>query len=361
MITLFCIHPKGFNVGNEVIHLALRHLLHQAFGRVVNVISLPAISRFESHVKAGLSSKTIHEINQYGHGVIVGGGNLYENGQLTVDGDALPMLEPPMLLFSLSRGRIHDRNWKLVTRTDVMPDRTIEALNRKASFSLARDQATYDHLQGLGIEKCQLGACPTIFIDQVADRLPRLTEGDRSGVLLSVRNPELMNIPLRRQASVRDDITRLIAFLRDLGLGPIRLLCHDHRDIPFATTFSDIEYLYTGDVYYYLSLLRTCTLSVSYRLHATLPCMSFGTPSINISYDERCQSLMETVGLGDWNIEMTGDDDVVAQVADRYRRLEELPEIRAGVRAHWDSLQKLNLDVLKQFRAQVEELAQVND
>ena len=45
MITLFCIHPKGFNVGNEAIHVALRHQLATAFGETVNVINLPATSR----------------------------------------------------------------------------------------------------------------------------------------------------------------------------------------------------------------------------------------------------------------------------------------------------------------------------
>ncbi len=46
MTTLFCIRPKGFNVGNDAIHLALRHLLDEAFVRMVNVISLPSTARY---------------------------------------------------------------------------------------------------------------------------------------------------------------------------------------------------------------------------------------------------------------------------------------------------------------------------
>ena len=73
MINLFCIRPKGFNVGNDAIYLGLQHFLCGAFGEVVNLISLPATAKYESHATAGLTGKTIYEINQYGHGVTVGG------------------------------------------------------------------------------------------------------------------------------------------------------------------------------------------------------------------------------------------------------------------------------------------------
>ena len=119
MINLFCIRPKGFNIGNDAIFMGLRHFIHEAFGQVVNLIELPATSRYESQAKGGLTSKTIYEINQYGHGVIVGGGNLYENGELDVTLDALKTLEVPLMLFSISRGRIYNRQCKLVERTDV--------------------------------------------------------------------------------------------------------------------------------------------------------------------------------------------------------------------------------------------------
>ena len=84
MVNIFCIRPKGFNIGNDVIYQGTLAFLQASFGSQVNVISLPATSRYESQAKAGLTPRTVHEINQYGHGVIVGGGNLYENGELQV-------------------------------------------------------------------------------------------------------------------------------------------------------------------------------------------------------------------------------------------------------------------------------------
>lgn len=352
MINLFCIRPQGFNVGNDVIFLGLQHFLRMAFGEVVNLISLPATSRYESQAKAGLTGKTIYEINQYGHGVIVGGGNLYENGELDVNLDALPSLEVPLLLFSLSRGRIYNRRHQLVSRTDAMPERVIQALHRKACRSLARDQATFTFLQRIGCDPI-LGGCPTIFVDRLADRLPALAECDRNTALISVRNPALMSIPLETQARVYQDVLAIIALLRREGYADVRLLCHDHRDIAFAASFPDIDYVYTGDVDTYLALLRACAINVTYRLHSMLPCLSFGTPTIKISYDERALSLVDTLGLGDWNIDMMQTRDVAGKVRDRYRHLKDLRTLRSSVRPVWEQLHTSMLDGFRHFAQEV--------
>lgn len=349
MITLFCVRPKGFNVGNDAIYMGLQYFLYEAFGQIVNLIPLAATSRYESQVKAGLTAKTIYEINQYGHGVIVGGGNLYENGELDMNLEAMKTLEVPMMLFSLSRGRVYNRQHTLVDRTDAMPERSMLALNQQASYSLTRDQATYDYLQRIGFQQCQVGGCPTIFLNRIVERLPQIPERDQAGVLIAVRNPNLMSIPLKKQSQVRSDILAIIDFLRREGVQDVRLLCNDHRDIPFAASFVGIDYIYTGDVYSYLALLRSCRLSISYRLHATLPCISFGTPSIKISYDERALSLMETVGLAEWNIDMIQTDDVISQVKDRYHTIDRLSTLRTQIQPRWEQLYQIMADTCRSF------------
>lgn len=353
MITLFCIRPKGFNVGNDAIFMGMQHFIQEAFGQVVNLVSMPATSRYESQAKAGLTARTIHEINQYGHGVVVGGGNLYENGELDLNVDALQALEVPLLLFSLSRGRIYNNRLALVDRTDAMPARLVEALNRKASQSLARDEATQAYLQKLGCTKSVVGGCPTIFLDRLAGRLPPVSERDRGGVLLSIRNPGLMNIPLRLQQLVPRDVERIIALLRDQGHKRIRLLCHDQRDIAYAASFTGVDYVYTGDIYSYLALLKACDLNVTFRLHSALPCLAFGTPTVKISYDERALSLLETIGLGSWNIDLVRTNDLAGQVADRLRRLEELKALRAKAQERWNDLYETMLGAFRRFRSDV--------
>jgi polysaccharide pyruvyl transferase WcaK-like protein len=162
-----------------------------------------------------------------------------------------------------------------------------------------------------------------------------------------------MSIPLQKQNRVYGDILEVIDFLRKEGFVDIRLLCHDHRDIPFAASFSGIDYVYTGDVYTYLAVLRSCDLSITYRLHSALPCLSYGTPMINISYDERALSMIQTIGFGDWNIDMIQSDDVVQQIIDRYHRLKELPRMREREQPLWDKLYSVMDDTFQSFAADV--------
>jgi polysaccharide pyruvyl transferase WcaK-like protein len=348
-MNVFCIRPKGFNVGNDAIFIGLKAALDEAFGCFVNLITLPATSRYESQSRGGLTAKTVHEINQYGNGVIVGGGNLYENGELDLNVEALHRLECPLMLFSLSRGRIFNRLDALVDRTDVMRDELIQALNRKAVISLARDEATLDYLRSLGLTKPVLGGCPTIFLDRILRRLPAVTAADTGCTLVSVRNPNLMNISLPRQMRIHDQVESVIRLLRAEGHEDVRLLCHDHRDIPFAASFGTVPYVYISDGMEYLALLRACRLNVTYRVHSALPCMAFGTPFVKLSYDERALSLMKTVGFGDWNIDIVKSRDVLAEIKDRLGSLHRLARVREEASGVWSAIKQTQDTALKKF------------
>jgi polysaccharide pyruvyl transferase WcaK-like protein len=325
MITIFSIRPKAFNVGNDAIFRGLQHLLKRTFGAAVNLIQLPATAQYESIAQAGLSKRTVHAINQYGHGVIIGGGNLYENGELEIDANALSALEPPLLIFSLSMGRIYNRRGELVRRTDAMRNELATEINLRAKYSLARDEATLQYLHGLGMDHVRLGGCPTTMLDEVPLR-DQTSAHDRGVTWISIRTPELMSVPLHYRAKVPDEVRDIIELLRKHGHQDVRLLCHDHRDIPFAASFSGVEYAYTADVDDYLALLRHCRLTVTYRLHSALPCVAFGRPFIKLSYDERGLSMFKTLGLDEWNINaVTGD--AASAVRDRLSRLPEFPRI----------------------------------
>ncbi len=348
-MNIFCIRPIGFNVGNDAIYLGLQAALEEGFGRLVNLITLPATSKYESQGRSGLTSKTVHEINQYGHGVIIGGGNLYENGELDLDLGALGKLEPPLMLFSLSRGRIYNHLDRLVDRTDVMADSHIKALNQKALISLARDAATFNYLRQLGITGVRLGGCPTIFLDRIEGQLPAVRLADQGCTLISVRNPSLMNISLRRQMRIHEQVIGIIELLQSKGHKDIRLLCHDHRDISFAASIGDIPYDYISNPHAYLALLKNACLNVTYRVHSALPCMAFRTPFIKLSYDERAISLMETVGFGEWNVDIVRSPNVVLDVADKLDRLSQIDETRNQSCATWNELKKVQDGALAEF------------
>ncbi len=353
MINLFNIRPKGFNVGNDVIFQGMQQFLHHAFKRYINIVTLPATSRYESQAQAGFTARTIYEMNQYGHGVILGGGNIYENGELEINLNALEKLQIPMMVFSVSRGRVYNRLHELVPRTDTTPDNVLKAVNGKTRHVYVRDQATTDYLHQLGLAHVKTIGCPTIFINDIAHRLPKVYKPDQATVLLSVRNPSLMSIPLHKQAQVRKDIYDIIAFLHDNGRNDIHMLCHDHRDIAFAATFPDIDFIYTGDVYTYLALLSHAKLNITYRLHSFLPCLSFSVPTIAISYDERAISLIDTVGYDSWNINMVENDNVMDLVEDRYQRLDELKTMKEQNAPLWQTLRENMTQAFDEFAQDV--------
>ena len=353
MVTLFCIRPKGYNIGNDVIFMGLRHFIEQAFGRTVNLITLPATSRYDGS-RAGLSKQTVHEINQYGHGVIVGGGNLYENGELDLSPEALKALAVPLLLFSLSRGRIYNAKNELVDRTDVMPDSLLKVLNNRTPHALARDTATNQYLHSLGCTHSRVGGCPTLFLDKIlAKTMPSTAPQKREGVLLSVRNPNLMNIPLKKQIEVFNHVTGMIKLLKKRGYKKVTLLCHDHRDVSFAASFPDTEYLYTSDTYTYFNFLKTCELNVTFRLHSALPCAALDTPFIKISYDERALSLMDTVGLNDWNIDLVKSQDPIKDVDEKIEFLKTCQPPKVAAKQDWERVGNEMTSTFSKFSADV--------
>lgn len=330
MINLYSIRPKGFNIGNDVIYIGVNHFIRKAFKGDYNVISLPATGKYESHRKAGLSSQTVYEINQFGHGVIIGGGNLYENGELEVNPVALKALEKPMMIFAVSRGKIYNAKKELVDRTDVMTDSSIKLLNDKALVSLSRDYATKNHIDNLGSNNL-LGGCPTLFMDEIPQHFVPLMDTDKTDALISIRTPTLMSIPVHYQYNLREELQKMIEILRVKGYKNIKFLCHDHRDIPFAASFREVDYLYTEDVYTYLTYLRNTRLNVTYRLHSFLPCLALGTPAIKISYDQRAVSMMETIGMSEWNINML-TADMLTELKYRLEKLDDLEKMKSELK-----------------------------
>jgi hypothetical protein len=253
------------------------------------------------------------------------------------------------MLFSLSMGRVYGRLNRLVRRTNAMPDDRSLKLGKKALINLARCQATYDYLTGIGAPNVELGGCPTLYLDEIPGNLPPVPTASRDMLLLSVRNPMLMSIPTEIRANVSAHIWGIVELLRKKGFGTPKLLCHDYRDIEFAASFKGLEYLYTDDPQMFLATLKAARLNVTYRLHSALPCLSFGTPCVKISYDERALSLMETVGYGAWNIDMVKTEDVVAAVHNRLDRLEELPQLKRDTQPVWDGLRSVNRNAFARF------------
>lgn len=343
--TIYCIRPKGFNVGNEIIHLALKKLLNEALSEEFNLISIPASSKYESIRKGGFDSKTVYEFNQNASFVILGGGNLYENGEIDIDSTAIKNLTKKLIIYSVSCGRIYDSNLKLVQRTDTLSEENIKLLNQKAYISLSRDISTKKYLESLGL-KNDFGGCPTLYLSDYIKKENLNDINYRTDAILSIRTPNLMSIPVYYQNKIHADISNIYRLLKLKGYDKISLLCHDHRDIPFAQSFEDImDFIYTEDTNEFLSIINSTRLCVTYRLHSFIPAISYKIPSINISYDERSSSLIDSLGMQGWNINMF-EDDVIKSIENRLENIESYFNLLKNNEDKWKSIKQ---KVLKSF------------
>lgn len=339
MINLYSIRPKGFNIGNEAIFIGLQHFMRKNFKKSFNIITLPATTKYEGQRKGGFSAQTVYEINRNGDGVIVGGGNLYENNELDIDPVAIKALEKPLMVCSVSRGKIYNDSLKLVDRTNVMPDSKIQLLHSKTDISLSRDIATVDHLRSINCNTL-LGGCPTLFMNEIPQHLVPMLGNEKTDALISIRTPSLMSIPIRNQYETRDNILELIGLLRSKNFENIKFLCHDHRDIEFANSIPEINYYYTDDIYTYLTLLRNTRLNITFRLHSFLPCLAFDIPAIKISYDERALSMMDTINMKEWNIDYL-KDNFISEIKNRIENIDDLKAISATNRSgKWTELKQ---------------------
>jgi len=349
MINLYSIRPKGFNVGNDVIYIALKGFIEDAFeDSEINIVSLPATNKYESNKKAGFTKGTIYEINQFGNGVILGGGNLFENGEIDIDPIALKALDKPLLICSVSRGKIYNKDGVLVDRTDVISDNNLKKLSEKATINMSRDKATYEHIKSLGCDN-MIGACPTLFLNKYISQDNKLNEKYKSDCLISIRTPNLMSVPPVKQYELRDMLLETISYLKDKGYSKIKILCHDHRDIGFADSFADVEFLYTDDAYKFINLLRHTRLNLTFRLHSFIPCLALDIPTIKVSYDERALSLVDTLGLDSWNVNYV-KNNVMNEIKHRIDNIGDLDTLKDELKKdHWPSIEKGFKDNFKKF------------
>jgi polysaccharide pyruvyl transferase WcaK-like protein len=346
MTTLFCVRPTTPNIGNDLINTATRDLLYAVFGSDTSIVNIPALS---ANGRGGLTASQVHDMNQFADGVVIGGGNLFENGQLTTDINALRALRPPMMMIGVSHGRIYDTSGGWAHRSDSMPDATIRHLVAKAETVMVRDHGSHSLLQEAGAGNVELAGCPSLFMAPNTAAV-----GGDGRVLLSIRHPARMSVPPALQWRTPHDVRRLIDALRETYGDSVALVCHDYMDLDFAAGFPDTPHLYFDDVQHYIAALRACRLNVSYRLHAFLPCVAFGVHSIHLSYDERGKAMVETAGMGDWDIDLMNEADPVGAVLSRARAPEVYHRVRAAAANDIRRMHEATLQGLRRFSKAVE-------
>jgi hypothetical protein len=350
MPTIFHLRPVTPNIGNQVIVGGLVRLLEEAFPEGLNVVPLPARGRDAGFRDGGLTPRNVHQINQLADGLIIGPGNLFENGGLDVDLGALAALRVPMAIFSVSHGRIIDREGRFIPRTDSLSDDRTRAVCRAAEVTLVRDEHTLRHLESLGVERAKVIGCPSLLLSEKAPPLP-VDPRARDRILISVRHPNLMSVPFEAQGRVWLDTRRLIDRLERRGR--VALVCHDYQDLPFAAAFPDVPMLYTEDPGQFLGWLAHAALTVTFRLHAFLPAAALGTPSVNFSYDERASALIDAVGLGPWNIDYLRHPAPLMELEHRLGSLDDFDDLCESARPIQRHLAATMRDELGRWRDRI--------
>ncbi|MBV8749609.1 MAG: polysaccharide pyruvyl transferase family protein [Candidatus Eremiobacteraeota bacterium] len=345
MATLFCVRPATRNIGNDLINRATADLLRSVFGPDTAIVNLPALRDAQF---GGFTASQVYDMNRLADGVVLGGGNLFENGQLTVDLQALEALHVPLMIVGLSHGRIFDEHGTPRARTDAMPPAAVQLLAEKACELLVRDDGSRRMLHDLGVASADVGGCPTLFLPPNA---PDRTDGER--VLVSIRHPARMSVPPPLQWRVAEDLRRLLAALENIYGDAVHLVCHDYRDLEFARAFPGVPMLYFDDAARYEAALRDCRLSVTYRLHAFLPCLAFGVPSVHLSYDERGAEMVATAGMTAWDVDLLRESDVVEAVLSRIANLPRYHELRAAALGPIAVLHARTLVATERFAARV--------
>ena len=96
-------------------------------------------------------------------------------------------------------------------------------------------------------------------------------------------------------------------------------------------------------------MISNCRLLISYRLHSFLPALSFDTPAIKLSYDERALSLVSDIGYASWNIDIVKERNVIERVQERLTQLDELKQLKQKSSAKWASIRSNIVESFRKF------------
>lgn len=325
---VFCVHAGHADAARQVTHLAVRHLLHEVLGPRVNVVSIAPSG--DALGRAGLSTRTVYEIDLIGHGLVVCG----ETPALEVDVQALEQLDLPVLLCGLAAA-------EGVAGIDGWGPAVQSALLRRSVGALAAESRALEVLRVAG-GSAALGGHPALFVERVPSAAPgEAARPARGGVLLVVRDPATMDLTDARRAAVREDVRTLVRRLRDRGHQDVRLLCQGAGDLRFAAAFGDLQLAYVEDPYAWLGEVRAAELVVTWRLEAALVRATAAQPFVHLAADGWERRALRDVGLGDWTVDLR--DDAVAgaeAVLERVGRLDAQTDDRLAALARWAELDR---------------------
>ncbi len=343
---VFCLRPRAGNLADEAVFGVVRSHVRSAFGPWVNLISLPLGG--DPLGRAGLTSRTVYDLNHCAHGVIIcGSADARSTESLDFDPQALENLDLPILGLGWAGQSYVDAEGTPAMRVLGLRADHQRALAARTSWLLCRDAPTRAWLQSVGAEHAVLGGCPTLTLEPEAIAWEEAHPD--TGVLITVRDPARMGIPASNRAEFVGALRDLIATLRRQGHASVHLLCVDAQDLAFATSLARADFLFVDQFSTFTDRLRHAELHITFREDAALMCAALGHPFVHFACGADTRRPLEMAGLWQWSMGLDDLSGLGVRALQQAARFGELDALRIAALPAWADFERVTARQFRRF------------
>ena len=298
------LYPKYHrNVGDHLVQRAILRLLRRHVGEFEYTPMPTRLLGDDPGEPKGITAASVEIANRHDL-LVIGGSNLYETAAgrwgVEVDVAALKNLSVPILLLGIGGG--WSFAFPVFPRLAPKVAEEIRALHARACGSSVRDHLTHRLLAGHGIGPSTVTGCPTAFLASEPLRpvrdgvvgLPFLPKRMFAGPSADPR--DWRNPTHRRRREMTKLFRELLERLPAAGYR-VRVLVHDANDLDLARQMLGSDFFWSEDPEKLFEAIGGCDLIIGFRLHACIPALGMGIPSIPVLLDGRNVAFAETFGL----------------------------------------------------------------
>ena len=318
------LYPKYHrNVGDHLVQRGILRLLRRHVGEFEYTPMPTRLLGDDPEEPRGITARSVEIANRHDL-LVIGGSNLYETAVgrwgVDVDRESLKDLSVPVLLLGIGGG------WSFAfpafPRLSPSVAEEIRALHAKACGSSVRDHLTQRLLSGHGIGPSTVTGCPTAFLASeplrpVRERVVGLPFLPKRMFAGPTADPRLWRNPThRRRRAITKLFRELLQRLPAEGYR-VRVLVHDANDLDLAREMLGSDFFWSEDPEKLFEAIGGCDVIIGFRLHACIPALGLGIPSIPILLDGRNAAFAETFGLTEHSvpIDFAAPAMVLARVA----------------------------------------------